>query len=600
MTYNNDGPMFVTFYQAWRFVASVVPLISLAAALSAQTPIGAGEMRLHASPYSPSPSPAVIRTQVELVEVPAVVRDSKGVAIPGLKREDFEIFDAGKKREISAFSVETFPRAGAFEAAPSAAPGNASSPAVAPQPNSESRRRYIALVLDDLNTDFASLVYGKTAAKKFVSEALAPGDLVAIFTTALAQTVEFTNDVPELRRAIEAVEPHARYSDELHQCLVIQAYEAYLIANHLDNDLLNAKAAQFDQCQHINDHQAAVRAVEAMAEAIWENAGANTAATMRAIASVVSAVGKMPGERLVLLTSAGFLAEGQERELQALSTAALHAGVIVSAAQPMGLHAMIPSGDASRPSPSPLMQGRGVQVAEIRVQSRVQDAKDDPLAMLASSTGGQFFHNNNDLALGLRRLGALPEVMYVLGFAPNDVVQDGKYHPLKVRLTGGRHDTVEARIGYYAPPRDAPAKEAPAVGQSRPPDRDRLLMSTDSPSGIAARITAEPGTSDTGPRVVAKAWIDVSRLNFERKKDRRTQKLTVIAALLDGAGNFVVGRQAVADLALKAPSFEALSATGLTVSLSLHAPPGAYNLRVLIQDTFTGKMTAVSNPVELH
>jgi hypothetical protein len=255
----------------------------------------------------------------------------------------------------------------------------------------------------------------------------------------------------------------------------------------------------------------------------------------------------------------------------------------------------MPGGDASTPP-----RASGMRPAEVQVQTRVEDAPDDALAMLASSTGGRFFHNNNDLALGFRRLGALPEVMYVLGFAPAGVVHDGKYHPLKVRLTGGRHGSVEARIGYFAPPKDAPVQEALAADRPRPPDRDRLLMSADSPSDIAARITAEPGASDTGPRVVTKAWIDVSRLNFETKNDRRTQKLTVIAALLDGAGNFVVGRQAVADLALKAPGFEALSATGLTVSLSLHAPPGAYNLRVLIQEAFAGKMTAVSNPVELH
>ena len=126
------------------------------------------------------------------------------------------------------------------------------------------------------------------------------------------------------------------------------------------------------------------------------------------------------------------------------------------------------------------------------------------------------------------------------------------------------------------------------------------MRSPEAPSDVAARIVAEPGTSDTGPRVIARVWVDISRLNFGTKKDRRVQHLVMIAALFDDAGNFVVGRQALADLALRNRSFEALSSAGLTVSLSLHAPPGVYHLRVLLQEDLTGKRTAVSDPITLH
>jgi hypothetical protein len=127
-----------------------------------------------------------------------------------------------------------------------------------------------------------------------------------------------------------------------------------------------------------------------------------------------------------------------------------------------------------------------------------------------------------------------------------------------------------------------------------------MLIDPDAPSDVPARIVAEPGASDTGPSVVTRVWVDASRLNFETKKDRRVQHLMVIAALLDDAGNFVVGRQALADLALRNRSFEALSPAGLTVSLSLHAPPGVYNLRVLVEEDLTWKRTVVSSTITLH
>jgi VWFA-related protein len=518
---------------------------------------------------------------MELVEVPTVVRDSNGVATAGLQRGDFELFDAGKKQEISAFSVETFARA-SVETDPQAlraAPG-------ATQPIPEPRRRYIALVFDDLNTDPANLRRGKTAAEKFIAEALVPGDLVGIFTTAQPQTVEFTADAAKLREAIEAVTLHTRYSDDLHTCPVIRGYESYLIANHLNPPLLQAKAAEAARCYHMV-LDSAVRAAESKAEAVWKQVQANTEDTLRAISAIVAATAKMPGQRLVLLASSGFVSGGAERELEALSHGALHSGVIVSGMDLKGLYTVIPGGDASTP-----LVARGTQPAEIAVQTRTEDAKDDGLAVLASATGGRFFRNNNDLGLGFRRLIAIPEVLYVLGFTPTETTQDGKFHPLKVRLTGGHHGSLEARMGYNAISKAAP-------GDSSHTNRDHILLGTDSPSDIAARITAEPGASETGPRVVTKAWIDVNRLNFETKSGRRTQKLTMIAALLDNSGNFVVGRQAVADLALKDRSFAALSAAGLTVSLSLHAPSGSYTLRVLVQEALTGKVTAMSDSIHL-
>ena len=79
------------------------------------------------------------------------------------------------------------------------------------------------------------------------------------------------------------------------------------------------------------------------------------------------------------------------------------------------------------------------------------------MSFLAASTGGLFFHNNNDLDLGFRELGLAPEFLYSLGFAPD--APDRRYHGLRVRLKAARQYTVQARPGYYAV--DSPAPPAP-------------------------------------------------------------------------------------------------------------------------------------------
>jgi VWFA-related protein len=559
-----------------------------AAVLAAQSQVGPDEVIVHGGPYAPL-NGGVIRTQVDLVEVPVVVRNGKGAAVPGLTRDNFEVQDSGKKREIAAFSVETFTRSGmakSTEAAPAAAP----SP-VAPAPKAIPLKRVIALVLDDLNTDFADLRRGKSAAQKFVAESLAPGDLVGVFTTALSPPVTFTTDAQKLQKTIEAVQPHPMYADDSMQCPRIRAYDAYLIVNHLDNEVMAAKVAELRACQPgIRDPE---RIVTGMAQTTWESARRVTENTLRSISGIVAAMSKLPGQRIVLLTSGGFLSGDTEEQMQELSIQALHSGVVINSMDLRGLYTVIPGGDASEMRPVGRVP-RGAQITEAKMAGRTASASEDGLAVLAFSTGGQFAHNSNDLAGGLQRIGAVPEVLYVLGFAPTDVVRDGKYHPLKVRLTGGAHGSVQARMGYTAPSKEVPAEQ---VHQR---DFDRLMLGSDTPSDVAIKITTGPGLADDGPACGIKTWIDIGQLDFETKEDRRTQKVTITAALLDAAGSFVAGRQGEAQLALKQTTFDRMATGGLTLSLSVPAEPGSYNLRVLVQEGLKGKTTAVSRSVEVH
>ena len=63
-------------------------------------------MRMRNSPWVP-PVQYTLRTETRVVEVGVVVRDSRSHSVGGLTRDDFEIEDGGKKREITAFSTET-------------------------------------------------------------------------------------------------------------------------------------------------------------------------------------------------------------------------------------------------------------------------------------------------------------------------------------------------------------------------------------------------------------------------------------------------------------------------------------------------------------
>ncbi len=108
-----------------------------------------------------------------------------------------------------------------------------------------------------------------------------------------------------------------------------------------------------------------------------------------------------------------------------------------------------------------------------RVESQTQQAY--VLADLAYGTGGAFFHNSNDLAGGLSTLGAAPEASYVLGFSPQTQKMDGAFHTIKVKITGKRKYTIQARRGYYAPRKiDNPREQASQEIQEAVFSRDEI------------------------------------------------------------------------------------------------------------------------------
>jgi hypothetical protein len=64
-------------------------------------------------------------------------------------------------------------------------------------------------------------------------------------------------------------------------------------------------------------------------------------------------------------------------------------------------------------------------------------------------TGGTYFHNSNDLTGGLKNLTAEPEYIYLLEFSLENGKQDGTYHRLKV-IVDQQGLKLQARRGYFA------------------------------------------------------------------------------------------------------------------------------------------------------
>ncbi|HUE04216.1 MAG TPA: VWA domain-containing protein [Bryobacteraceae bacterium] len=143
------------------------------------------------------------KTGVTVIQVPVVVRDHDGQVVSNLGKDDFQLFDNGKRQEITSFSVED---PGVVAPDRSLPEGNASKAQTAAGNGIDIPTRFIAYLFDDVTIrDFGDLKHIRDAATAQLG-ALRPGDRAAIFTTSCRVNLDFTNDPVKLQDALSHLE----------------------------------------------------------------------------------------------------------------------------------------------------------------------------------------------------------------------------------------------------------------------------------------------------------------------------------------------------------------------------------------------------------
>lgn len=562
----------------------------LAVGLSAQKNLP--EVRHSAQAYHLAP--LMITANTNRVAVDVVVRRQDGALVPGLSEQDFQVYDDGRVRALTGFLVA---RAAASEEKRAAEAAAAATVTAAPV-------RSVALFFDDVNTDKGDLAHARNAAERFVREALEPNDRVAIFTASDEQSLNFTADKRKLRAAIAKLTTHPRHDRRFGTCPHLTPYQAYQIIRVQGGMALQAAIAEKQACDKQNgienndgteaytgnngipgfDNQSFQ--IMADAQTIWGETRAASHDTLMAIQDVVNFLGRQPGRRMLLLASGGFLTGSLGYVRANIVQAALHDGVVINSLDARGLYTEGPGrgadyvGDVTKlPLPTYFYE-ESSHMGE-------QMAQEEALADLAESTGGLFFHNNNDLTVGFDRLGLIPAITYELTFSPGAIAHDGKFHKIKVELMPKSKDIIQARPGYYAP--------QPASGASLQSAMDAAMRSQASETGLAAAVYPHPQSG--GVRI--QVHFDTAQLPFKKQQGREQLDLRFIAGLFNAQGQFVVGKQANMELALKEATWKHLQQEGMNVDLSLKSAAGNYRLRVVVATAPSGRVYAGSQAVSV-
>lgn len=568
----------------------------------------------------------VVKITTNLVQIDAIVTDKQGRVVTDLQPSDFQVFENGHPQPITNFSfVETnspnpsAERAKSVTAAAKPKAGGIPAPVPPVRLKPEQVRRTIALVVDDLGLSFESTHFVRNSLRKFVTEQMQEGDLVAIIRTGagVGALQQFTADKQLLYAAIERVKWNARGRAGLSAFAAIQDDPLFNFRNRPNYRVEGGQPAteaadpilresmrqttERDATSNINDYRDEVFSV----------------GTLGAINFVIRGLKDLPGRKSVVLMSDGIsLFNSQNKSntrsmdnMRRLTDLANRASVVVYTIDARGLPLLLPGAadnttGVKKGTGSEIMSGLSGTAANNQLnQNALQFFESQGgLAYLARQTGGFFVHNNNDINNGLKRILDDQKGFYLLGYRPSDSTFDPKegrkrFHNITVKINRPGLE-VRTRTGFFGISDE----------EARPTQRTRaqqLLSAITSPfaSGdVNLRLTSLFLNDEAyGPFMRSLIYVDAKSLHFTEESDgSRRANVDVVAMTFGDDGLVLDQRTRTEAVVVRGAEYEEAMRNGLIFGINLPIKKaGAYQLRVAVRDAVTERVGSASQYIEV-
>lgn len=568
-----------------------------ALALSAVLLLLTGSVYAQTPRATPPDDDDVLKISTNLIQVDVTVTDKKGNVVRDLKPEDFEVYENGVKQDISNFSFVSIE--------PNEAPGDTSKPQKATKDSipippiklkTEQVRRTYALVVDDLGLNFASTLWVKESLKRFISEQVQEGDLVAILRTGggIGALQSFTSDKRQLMAAIEKIKWNSYGRSGISTFAPIRpSLKEELAGRVRDTEVRNPQGGQAD-----NDF------AREMEDFRNENFSVGTLGSLNYI---IRGMRDLPGRKAVVLLSEGFALTSQNKSdlvpkpnrilsaLRILADLANRSSVVIYTLDPRGLldAGMFGATDDVPDSfASYAIEGRSAREREF---SESQHS----LRYLAYETGGFPFVNQNDLDLGIRRVVADQSSYYLLGYQPDGDTFDpkkNKFNKLEIKLK--RPDLkVRYRSGFFG----VTDEKIQNVAQT---PQQKLTTALTSPFGASdINLNLYPiyqNDAKNGDVIQALVYINAKDLNFKTTNDKRSATFDLLAMLFGDNSMEINQLSKTYTIEVSDKVYQNMLNSGFVYKLDVPIrKSGAYQFRVALRDTSSNKIGAASQFIEV-
>jgi VWFA-related protein len=524
-----------------------------------------------------------VQLKTELVELRVVVTDRRGQIIDGLNKQDFELRENDRPREISFFSLE---RVGA-EANLQPRPANTPEPKPEGRVHTSSPGRTLLLFVDTVNLSISSLGWAKQALRRFVAEHLTERDVVGLVTTdgSLGLLEQFTTDRQMLRHAIDMLRIRPQASNSY-----FTPYIAGMVRRG-DRDAIDVAIGILQAEEHITGpRQFLEQMAQSRASQVLAEAGYRRRVTLLTLAAAAKRMAEMPGQRLIAYVSDGFTMMDESGTadtgdlLEAISRA-VRSGVVIYSLDAKGLQPP-PLFDASRP-------GLG---SDPRTWSRIsfylsasEHDEENGMNALAKDTGGEAFFNSNDLSGALKKVLDYNQTYYVLAYYPVGDGDKKSFRRIAIKVKDHPDYVVRAQKGYLAADLFSPKKES----EARTPQQ-RLLQAIVSPLPLTGiPVAASAGAIETDAdkaQVTFSLLIDAAALQYREQDGRYLFDLQVTTVVYDSRGKPVDTSADDVHGNLLPERLELSKRVGYRYGRRITLKPGLYQIRAGVRDPATDRI----------
>lgn len=534
------------------------------------------------------PAPTTLRTTTRLVLIDAVVTDSAGNPVPGLKASDFSLLEDGKAQEIRGFSYHQSKAIGSESTSPEG-------PRVPSSTTNETRDVYsnsgitdpaqdlTVIVLDELNTDVLQSARACQETVQYLQSA-AHGRSFAVYV--LHNYLRVVKDVTNLPS--EAATALIRYGKE-HSRSISHAEHLKIVSESADVSEESIRSqrevtqTEADLDKNIGDSRIRI--------------------TLEALLDVARAASGIPGRKKLIWISSGFplyLREGDggpitsyEQLLHSVTNALADAQIAVYPIDPRGLSgpAMIDFGFTGTAKSGSLLRGNAIGSA---IESRELELLPvhETMDRIADSTGGKATYSANFLSQAINRASRDGLIYYTLGYYPTNQNWDGGFREVKIKVATKPHFDIRARSGYFATAEIATPNEA-----SRQRAENELVRSLriGAPEMRTLPFVARVTDRENNGRLRITYFVPPKALSFGAVADRMQQgDIEYAVRIYDPRGSQVAAHAGTFHSELNVQQFAQADKELLTFNQDFALPSGTFLLKVGVMDMRNGRLGTLS------
>jgi len=433
---------------------SVVAKIACLAILTMLGPLSSGS-----AAAQDRPAVSTIRVRAGEVVVDASITDRGGKPVRGLIRNDFEVYEDGVKQQIESFRSVTSgaPTAGVIPAARN--PDRLKTGTEAER-EAKTFPRLVSIVIDKINTERGDAMRAAAAARAYAEKVFAEGDLAAVYSIGAGVHVyqSFTRSRERLVKGIQAATAaNAGVPGDV-------AEEIRTALQSIPTGMIPGVASDADKIALAYSDGSTTWSLEnPLAEILTElrtllifqeyDRQIRSDRSLAGLLSIINSQKVIPARKCMIFISGGFTIPAGGQGFRAVVNAANRAGVTIYPVDASGLRGTDPD-EERRALEEAAAKTRNYVGLRTPLGLREIASGLNPLESLdrlAEGTGGYTVKNTNDLAGGVERLGAYLGEYYVLTYTPANLIPDGRFRNISVKVKKGGVN-VRARNGYFAFP----------------------------------------------------------------------------------------------------------------------------------------------------